>query len=888
MPPPRVRGRPRPRRWFRWCLALPFVLVVAWFLWVIWAMQSGGHAAFGGDRQQPLPPSSLHYDGGTAFLAGGVLGARRPRAAGLPFLSNGGLAGGGGGGFVGDVAASASQLKAKLEERFLLEFEDRVHALRVRYKWEKQTQHARTPAALPPRVANDTAVVLVASHQGLVLRAVAAAITTRVAPFVWARLRTYLGGLEQHGWSVARSFDRMYQQSPPFVPPRLDANSRAVIAVVSSLIRDDNRTLGSPDVMLLLEMLPTDGHDLPLNTMSERFRVPVPIIAGKPVSLLPLNGEDKDKDKAAVAAAAVAAAAVVVVPKPREREEEEEEEGPSVPSVGGASGALSTRRYHSPVSTIRGRTIPALDVLPIGSYGGSCSGCSINHAQAQDPSSSPASKKRTTTLRCSSCQTGAGAVAAAELPLGEINSGCAVDEWIGNDRGHLRCERRPSSGAASMAALRASGHGYAADALEKLARRTVAATSSARNAASAAGSPGAGQKQQQQQQQHPKQPPQPLHQIQTDKPTQQLHHLLRRPPLPALPSASLLQPPPPPPPPHEQYPWRARFATSLGLCADMAVQAPGASVRPKYKSYATRYCQDSGRPGGKRALWKHYLKDDFATVVEALALPLHLDKAGSLFESGMGCGAIFDTLLKRYPHLAPGGVDVSPEALAFATEAFARDKRSNGSAFRNEDMRRTSFPDNSFDRAVSFAVLQEVGHAIMAGTDCSPTFPWARRCAAHPGVAKWWPEYGSSCGHWDGDAQQAWCFCPGCSRTFMGGTWDACSSNGSAVSCAGSAYGTAAWGVRREHAERHMCCAVRELVRLVRPGGMVGLWGAMDEECRFQPGRPPSRSSWMSVHGVYLDDGFWKACLPNVTSMTRIPYRMEKYCEAQYSVIIVK
>ena len=200
-----------------------------------------------------------------------------------------------------------------------------------------------------------------------------------------------------------------------------------------------------------------------------------------------------------------------------------------------------------------------------------------------------------------------------------------------------------------------------------------------------------------------------------------------------------------------------------------------------------------------------------------------------------------------------------------------------------------------FDRAVAFGVLQEVGLGVATGMECRATFPWARPCGPAPegtggrsdtggGSA----EYGSRCAHWDGDGAPSWCFCRGCTSRdpFLGAQWEYC-TNQSSVACPWAVFGSAAWEERRTEAERHMCCAVEQLLEKVKPaGGRVGILGVMDESCRFHP------RSWLGRDGVYLGSAFWSRCLGRIQgrlgalAARRVSYVAEAYCPSQYSVVI--
>jgi hypothetical protein len=113
-------------------------------------------------------------------------------------------------------------------------------------------------------------------------------------------------------------------------------------------------------------------------------------------------------------------------------------------------------------------------------------------------------------------------------------------------------------------------------------------------------------------------------------------------------------------------------------------------------------------------------------------------------------------------------------------------------------------------------------------------------------------------------------------------TWDFCIDTNVKSVCPEMVHGTKGFVRRLADAERHMCCAVRELVRVVKPGGMVGVFGIMGEVCRFH------KSSWAGPTGSYLEDSFWSRCLPSVKHLRKITYYGGKYCPEYYSMIITK
>ena len=107
---------------------------------------------------------------------------------------------------------------------------------------------------------------------------------------------------------------------------------------------------------------------------------------------------------------------------------------------------------------------PPPAALPVGSYGGSCKGCDVLHLDEFGPGSDSSGVQ---ILRCTHCQDGKGGAGShSEIDLSKCKQ---QKEWVGNSDGRLVCEPRPS-GPAAIAALRATGHNYAADAAEGLDR----------------------------------------------------------------------------------------------------------------------------------------------------------------------------------------------------------------------------------------------------------------------------------------------------------------------------------------------------------------------------------------------------------------------------------
>ena len=317
--------------------------------------------------------------------------------------------------------------------------------------------------------------------------------------------------------------------------------------------------------------------------------------------------------------------------------------------------------------------------------------------------------------------------------------------------------------------------------------------------------------------------------------------------------------------------WRHRFS-----CEGMEEEKSADYVVPKYKGYANKYCG----PGKKNALWASYTDDEYRQLVLDFCEPLDLEDGMSIFESGMGCGGIFTHLRPSYPGLSFGGIDASPDALSYANEIFKDSKHD----FKVRDVRHLEgFADGSYDRAVTFGVLQSIGYGIMAGGICRPKYPWARPCKGVPQLGA----YGATCGKWGGSAKP-WCFCEGCEKHFQTHPqyaaygWDYCADEQTTVSCSKTSHATPAFVARLEHAERHMCCTVREMVRIVKPGGKIGFFGVFGDACRWHP------SSWVSKHGAYLDDDFWLQCLPDAAKLRKISYYGGKYCPEYYSIIVTK
>ena len=103
--------------------------------------------------------------------------------------------------------------------------------------------------------------------------------------------------------------------------------------------------------------------------------------------------------------------------------------------------------------------------------------------------------------------------------------------------------------------------------------------------------------------------------------------------------------------------------------------------------------------------WGYLSEEKFSNIIYHGVDKLNpaLEDGDSIFDLGMGVGAVFQSLNKRYKDLKIGGSDLSEAAINVAKGFFKNDAKN----FFAQDMtlKHEEVPDNSYDHVASFGAL---------------------------------------------------------------------------------------------------------------------------------------------------------------------------------------
>lgn len=103
--------------------------------------------------------------------------------------------------------------------------------------------------------------------------------------------------------------------------------------------------------------------------------------------------------------------------------------------------------------------------------------------------------------------------------------------------------------------------------------------------------------------------------------------------------------------------------------------------------------------------WKYLSESQFKDIVlnSLSKLDPPLKDGDSIFDLGMGVGAVFQVIRKEMPHVKISGSDIASNAIEVAKEVFPKDR----AHFYHHDMtlKHDMIPDNSFDHVTSFGAL---------------------------------------------------------------------------------------------------------------------------------------------------------------------------------------